>query len=556
MCTRLISVTFQGMIVPNNLHNNAFGDETDSDLREKYLAGGPGTYTRPNIGYNGTWTKQVVFVAVTNISDVPTSGTAGTPLALTGTVAPDNATNKTIVWSVKTAGATGATISGNTLTATAAGSVTVTATIANGKTASTPYTQDFSITITSAFVAVTGISGVPTSGTAGNPLTLTGTVAPDNATNKTIAWTVKSAGNTGATISGSTLTATAAGSVTVTATIANGKTASTPYTQDFSITIQAGGVAPGGTYVITGSGTSFTATNSGATIGSGAIQDVIDAIKTHAAGANSTIQFGKDNVLDIGTSRAYFNNSGGTWGAVKLTGKITGAVQNSPNRYNTGTIYIGDSISISSTADISNSTEYGVAIYNHSDELSITGGTVSGASSYAVVNTGTLSITGGTVSVTSGSAVANLGTVNITGGTVKATSGWAVYHQSNDFNATISGGTVSATSGCAVYIYTGTVTVSGTAKVTSANTSSTVGTIYLRNAETATAVRLEITGGTVENTSTGTGNAVYNDSTGAVSITGGTVSKAGSGGYAVYNGGTGAVTIGSGATIEGNRYGF
>jgi len=28
------------------------------DLREKYLAGGPGTYTRPNTGRDGTWTKQ------------------------------------------------------------------------------------------------------------------------------------------------------------------------------------------------------------------------------------------------------------------------------------------------------------------------------------------------------------------------------------------------------------------------------------------------------------------------------------------------------------------
>ncbi|MDR1802784.1 MAG: hypothetical protein LBQ94_04190 [Treponema sp.] len=187
------------------------------------------------------------FVPVTYITDVPTTGTAGVNLPLTGTVDPTDATNKTITWAVKSAGTTGATIAAgtNVLRTTAAGTVTVTATIANGKTATTPYTQDFSITIdantSNAFVAVTWIWGVPTTGTPGVNLTLTGTVYPDDATNKTITWTVKSAGATGATIAAGTnvLRTTAAGTVTVTATIANGLTATTAYTQDCTITIRA-----------------------------------------------------------------------------------------------------------------------------------------------------------------------------------------------------------------------------------------------------------------------------------------------------------------------------
>jgi len=201
-----------------------------------------------------TLTITNTFVAVTNISGVPTGGTAGSSITLSGTVAPDNATNKAIAWSVKNAGSTGAAISGNILSTTASGAVTVTATIANGQTANTPYTKDFTLTIASTFVAVTNVSGVPTSGTAGIPITLTGTVAPDNATNKTISWSVKNAGTTGANISGNTLTATAAGSVTVTATIVDGKTATTAYTQDFTITITGGGDNDP-LYIITGSGT-------------------------------------------------------------------------------------------------------------------------------------------------------------------------------------------------------------------------------------------------------------------------------------------------------------
>ncbi len=90
---------------------------------------------------------QPTFVAVTDITGIPTAATANTPLQLTGTVEPTNATNQTITWSVKDAGTTGATISGNTLSTTAAGTVVVTATITNGLTESTNYTKDATITV-------------------------------------------------------------------------------------------------------------------------------------------------------------------------------------------------------------------------------------------------------------------------------------------------------------------------------------------------------------------------------------------------------------------------
>jgi len=53
-CTSLTSVTFQGMISSNNLDYDSFAEL--GDLRDKYLKGGIGTYTR---AVNGkTWTKQ------------------------------------------------------------------------------------------------------------------------------------------------------------------------------------------------------------------------------------------------------------------------------------------------------------------------------------------------------------------------------------------------------------------------------------------------------------------------------------------------------------------
>jgi formylglycine-generating enzyme required for sulfatase activity len=68
-------------------------------------------------------------------------------LTLTGTVKPAKAANKTIVWTVKDVGTTGASVNGNTLSTTGIGTVVVTATIAGGLAEGTAYTQDFSIDI-------------------------------------------------------------------------------------------------------------------------------------------------------------------------------------------------------------------------------------------------------------------------------------------------------------------------------------------------------------------------------------------------------------------------
>jgi len=155
---------------------------------------------------------------------------AGVTQTSSGTVKGFSGDKFTLAASINVSVSFDVTVSGNSIN-----NITGTITVEGGVTIEGPGT----ITPVNSFVAVTGITSVPTSGTVGT-LTLTGTVAPANATNKTIAWSVKSAGSTGAAISGSVLTTTSTGTVTVTATIANGKTESTPYTQDFAITITSG----------------------------------------------------------------------------------------------------------------------------------------------------------------------------------------------------------------------------------------------------------------------------------------------------------------------------
>jgi len=116
----------------------------------------PGTYTfnddqyavmyiEPNYALFG-------FVPVANISAIPTEATATYPLTLSGTVAPNNATNKTIKWTVESAGATGATIQpcSNILNTTSAGTCTVLATIENGASTTDNYTQLCTIIVSKA----------------------------------------------------------------------------------------------------------------------------------------------------------------------------------------------------------------------------------------------------------------------------------------------------------------------------------------------------------------------------------------------------------------------
>ncbi|WP_312070585.1 hypothetical protein, partial [Anaerotignum propionicum] len=98
-----------------------------------------------------TVTEVSTYKAVTSITGAPTTGTAGTEIDLTTAVVnPTDATNKTIVWSVKDAGTTGVTtgaLSTGKFTPATGGSLVLTATITNGATESTNYTQDVTITV-------------------------------------------------------------------------------------------------------------------------------------------------------------------------------------------------------------------------------------------------------------------------------------------------------------------------------------------------------------------------------------------------------------------------
>ena len=186
----------------------------------------------------------VIYEPVLNIINVPTTATVGTPLTLTGTVIPSGATCQVISWEIISQGTTGATINGNTFTATAPGTARVLATIVNGTAIGTSFTKNFDITVGAAYVPVREIINLPTTAVVNTPLTLTCTVVPGNATYQTVSWSITNTGTTGATLTnGNTFTATAIGTAQLTASIANGLLIGTPFTQNFDITVGLVGIA-------------------------------------------------------------------------------------------------------------------------------------------------------------------------------------------------------------------------------------------------------------------------------------------------------------------------
>ncbi|MDD4699142.1 MAG: hypothetical protein PHV07_02650 [Oscillospiraceae bacterium] len=149
---------------------------------------------------------------------------------------------------------------------------------------------------------------------------------------------------------------------------------------------------------------------------------------------------------------------------------------------------------------------------------------------------GSLAIECGTVENTGiGFTINNcsIGSVEITGGTVSSTGVATIINQFVG-SLNVSGGVVKARDGIAIYIFgSGKTTISGTAKITSANTNSKYGTIfisYFRDQGTDTV--LEIKGGLIENTANN-GNAINNSSTYTVDISGGIVNATGVNGVGI-----------------------
>lgn len=176
--------------------------------------------------------KKPVLVETVSLSETTLTLVEGETKILTAEIAPANAEDQSVTWSTNDKSVV--TVEDGTVTAIKAGEATVTAT-ANDKGGAK---AECKVTVTAAKVAVTGVSLNHTSLTvaAGGNAKLTATVAPTNATNKSVTWsssdeaiaTVDSEGN---------VTVKSAGTATITVTTKDGnKTAECKVTVGIPVT--------------------------------------------------------------------------------------------------------------------------------------------------------------------------------------------------------------------------------------------------------------------------------------------------------------------------------
>ena len=153
-----------------------------------------------------TVSKKVIEVSSIELDKTRAQLKAGETVTLTATVKPDDTTDKTVTWS--TSDASVATIDNGVVTAIKVGTATITAKAGN-KTATC------AITVVATPVTSITLDRTSASLKAGETVTLTATVKPDDATDKTVTWTTSDA--SAATVSNGVVTAKKVGSATITA---------------------------------------------------------------------------------------------------------------------------------------------------------------------------------------------------------------------------------------------------------------------------------------------------------------------------------------------------
>lgn len=184
-------------------------------------------------------------IAVTGVSLDKSNETltaSGATLSLTAIVAPTNASNQSVTWESSAPGV--ASVSGSGLTATVtpltAGSATISVKTVDGN-----FTASCNVTVNAAAVPVTGVSFSPDKDTvvlgSGNR-TITATITPNTATNKTVTW--ESLTPTVATVTpGSGLTATV-NPLTVGDAVIQVKTADGNFTSNYRLHIKPAAGTP------------------------------------------------------------------------------------------------------------------------------------------------------------------------------------------------------------------------------------------------------------------------------------------------------------------------
>jgi uncharacterized protein YjdB len=408
-------------------------------------------------------------------------------LALTATVTPANATNKTVTWSINNGTGQATINSSGVVTAVSNGTVTARATANDGSGVSGQLIITISgqvIPVSS--ISVTGAGGASTITQDKGTLALTATVTPANATNKTVTWSINN-GTGQATINSSgVVTAVSNGTVTARATANDGSGVS----DQMVITI-SGQVIPVSGITVTGAGGASTITQDKGTL-------ALTATVTPANATNKTVTWSINN----GTGQATINSSG-----------VVTAVSN-------GTV------TARATANDGSGVSDQMVITISGQVIPVSGITVTGAGGASTItqDKGTLALT---ATVTPANATNKTVTWSIANGTGQATinsSGVVTAVSNGTVTARATANDGSGVSGQLIITISGQVIPVSSISITGAGGASTItqdkGTLAL----TATVTPANATNKTVTwSINNGTGQATINSSGVVTAVSNGTV---------------------------------
>jgi len=167
--------------------------------------------------YSASCEVEVTTEPVTNVELNVNTGTLdiGQTLTLTATVTPSTASNQGVTWSSSDTNV--ATVENGVVTAVGAGSATITATANDGS----GYNATCAITVNPRLVSSITLNETTKTLNVGETLTLSATVAPNDATNKNVTWS-SSDSSVAEVAQDGKVTAKGAGTATITATAADG----------------------------------------------------------------------------------------------------------------------------------------------------------------------------------------------------------------------------------------------------------------------------------------------------------------------------------------------
>lgn len=191
-----------------------------------------GTVTARATANDGSGVFGILGISITNqvepVTGITVSGTGGIStistdngtLQLIATILPVNATNKSVTWSLSNGTGQGTISSSGLVTAVTSGTVTARAMANDGS----GVFGTFVITITNQFIPVTGITvtGPSVITTDNGTAQLSVTIAPANATNKSITWSLSNGTGQASITSGGLVTAISNGTVSARATANDG----------------------------------------------------------------------------------------------------------------------------------------------------------------------------------------------------------------------------------------------------------------------------------------------------------------------------------------------